>query len=115
MKKFVVFAVTMAVLAVSSSFVFAGDAKKGAKLFKKRCKACHTIDGKKKVGPTLKGVADRESASKGMKGYKLDDAGMTAWLKAPKKVFPKSKMAKLFKVKLKDGEIADLVAYLKTL
>ncbi len=115
MKRFVVFAVTMAVLAASSSFVFAGDTTKGAKLFKKRCKACHTIDGKKKVGPTLKGVSGRESASKGMEGYKLDEAGMTTWLKDPKKIFPKSKMAKLFKVKLKDGEIADLVAYLKTL
>jgi cytochrome c len=115
MKKFLVFAITMAVLAVSSSAVMAGDAAKGAKFFKKKCKACHTVDGKKKVGPTLKGVLGRESAVKGMKGYKLDEAGITTWLKAPKKVFPKSKMAKLFKVKLKDGEIADLVAYLKTL
>ena len=116
MKKFLVFAITMAVLAVSSSAVMAGDAANGKKLYKKhKCKTCHTIDGKKKVGPTLKGVLGRESAEKGMKGYKLDEAGITAWLKAPKAINKKSKMAKLFKVKLKDGEIADLVAYLKTL
>ncbi|MBE9535859.1 MAG: c-type cytochrome [Proteobacteria bacterium] len=111
MKKFVVFAVSMAIMAISSSAVIAGDATKGAKLYKKKCKACHTIDGKKKVGPTLKGVLGRDSKNAG----KLDEAGLTTWLKDPKKVFPKSKMAKLFKKKLKDGEIADLVAYLKTL
>lgn len=115
MKKFLVLAITMAILAVSSSAALAGDAAKGKKFFKKKCKACHTIDGKKKVGPTLKGVLGRESATKGMKGYKLDEAGLTNWLKGPKAVFPKSKMAKLFKVKLKDAQIADMVAYLKTL
>jgi len=111
MKKFVVFAVSMAIMAVSSSAVIAGDAAKGGKFFDKKCKACHTTDGKKKVGPTLKGVLGRDSETAG----KLDEAGLATWLKDPAKVFPKSKMAKLFKVKLKDDEIADLVAYMKTL
>jgi len=111
MKKFVVFVVSMAIMVVGSSAVFAGDAEKGEKFFKKKCKACHTVDGKKKVGPTLKGVLGRDSKEAG----KLDEAGLTTWLKDPKAVFPKSKMAKLFKTKLKDGEIADLVAYMKTL
>ncbi len=63
----------------------------------------------------MKGVFGRESATKGMKGYKLDEAGMKAWLKAPKKIFPKSKMAKLFKKKLSEKETADVIEYLKTL
>lgn len=111
MKKLVVFAVTMAMLAIGSSSAMAGDAENGKKSFKKKCKACHTIDGKKKVGPTLKGVLGRDSKIAG----KLDEAGIKIWLKDPAAVNKDSKMAKLFKTKLKDDEIDDLTEYLKTL
>ena len=104
----------MVVFAASVGTVVAGDAKAGKKIYTKKCKACHLLTAKKKVGPGFKGVYGRESAEKGMKGYNLDDAGMTKWLKTPKKIFPKSKMAKLFKKKLKGKEIEDVIEFLKT-
>lgn len=109
MKKIIAFVVTAAVMI--SSAAFAGDAGNGAKLYKTKCKACHTLDGKDKVGPSFKGVFGRDSKMAG----KLDEAGMTAWLKDPAAVNKDSKMAKLFKTKLKDGDIADIIEYLKTL
>ena len=111
MKKVLASITTVAIMTASAGIAFAGDAKSGETLFKKKCKACHMLTDKKKVGPGMKGVFGRDSEMAG----KLDEAGMTAWLKDPKAVNPKSKMAKLFKTKLKDNEIADLVAFLKTL
>ncbi|MDH3974056.1 MAG: c-type cytochrome [Deltaproteobacteria bacterium] len=111
MKKVLASITTVAIISASAGIAFAGDSKSGQTLYKKKCKACHTLTDKKKVGPGMKGVFGRESKMAG----KLDEAGLTAWLKDPKAVNPKSKMAKLFKTKLKDNEIADLVAYMKTL
>ena len=111
MRKIIALAATVTIMSASAGIAFAGDAGSGAKLYKKKCKACHTLDDKKKVGPGFKGVFGRTSDIAG----KLDDAGMQAWLKDPAAVNSKSKMAKLFKTKLKDDEIADLIAYMKTL
>lgn len=40
----------------------AGDAKAGEKVFKK-CKACHRVDGKHRVGPSLKGFFGRNAGT----------------------------------------------------
>ncbi|MDT8318819.1 MAG: c-type cytochrome [bacterium] len=111
MRKIIALAATVTILSTSAGMAFAGDAESGKKLFKKKCKACHLLDDKKKVGPGLKGVFGRTSEIAG----KLDEVGLQAWLKDPAAVNSKSKMAKLFKTKLKDDEITDLIAYLKTL
>lgn len=111
----------------------AGDAEKGKKVFKK-CAACHAVgEGAKiKVGPPLTDVVGRKAAS--FEGYKYgkslvaaSEAGLVwteeelfAYLKNPKKYLrkkldtkkAKSKMA--FKLK-KDGQRADVIAYLKSL
>ncbi len=39
-----------------------GDAAKGEKVFKK-CKACHTLGGKHRIGPTLQGIIDRQAGT----------------------------------------------------
>ena len=111
MKKIIASVATVAMLTASAGMVFAGSAKDGEKLFKKKCKACHTVDGKKKVGPTLQGVLGRDSKIAGH----LDEAGLKTWLKDPAAVNKDSKMAKTFKSKLSDGDIADLVEYMKGL
>ena len=99
----------------------AGDAKKGAKIFKK-CKACHTIKegGKNKVGPNLYGIVGQKAAQ--VKGYKYskamkasdvtwDEATLDKFLTKPKKMMKKTKMA--FSGLKKEKQRADLIAYLK--
>ena len=108
MKKIIVAISVAAFMFASAGLALASD---GEKLFAKKCKSCHDLGDKKKVGPGMKGVFGRDSKEAG----KLDEAGMTAWLKDPKAIFPKSKMAKLFKGKLSDKDIADLIEYMKTL
>lgn len=102
-----------------------GDPAKGAKVFNK-CKACHVADADtNKVGPTLKGLIGRNTAS--VPGYKYseamleyakanpvwDDAHFLKYIEDPKGVVPKTKMA--FAGLKKEDERADLLAYLKTM
>ena len=110
----------------------AGDAAKGEKVFRK-CAACHAVGegAKNKVGPMLTGVFGRQAGS--VEGYKygksIVKAGETglvwteeelfAYLKNPKKYLrkrlddKKAKSKMPFKLK-KDGQRADVIAYLKT-
>ncbi len=102
-----------------------GDVKAGAKFFKSRCTACHTIDegGKNKVGPNLFGVfgatAGKRVASfekrysKALKesGIVWNEETLSNFLTNPKAAVPKTKMA--IKVK-KEKDRENLIAYLKT-
>ena len=101
------------------------DAVAGKKVFDK-CMACHdaTTD-KNKVGPSLLGVIGRtagtlESFSRkfsanmkeaGAGGMVWDDANLTAYLRDPKAVIPKGKMA--FPGLKDDADVANVIAYLK--
>lgn len=103
-----------------------GDAAAGKKIFTK-CMACHDAKAEKdKVGPHLVGVVGRTAgtlesyASKysdnmkeaGAGGLVWDDANLTAYLRNPKEVIPKGKMA--FPGLKSDEDIANVVAYLKS-
>ena len=117
---------TAAIIMASSSAFAAGDAKKGAKVFKK-CKACHTVEsgGANGMGPNLFGIVGRAAAT--ADGFKYSDAmseaaaGGLVWdeenldgfLKKPKKFMKKTKMS--FGGIKKDGKRADLIEYLGTL
>lgn len=119
-------AIAAAALFAATTFAHAeGDAEKGEKVFK-RCKACHAVGegAKNKVGPQLNGIVGRDIAS--AEGYNYGDAikakgeELGAWteellaqyLEDPKAfVEGRSKMA--FKLK-KEGQRADVIAYLKT-
>ena len=116
--------VTLYGLSAATSLVWAGDAAKGEKVFKK-CMACHTAAGKtNKVGPYLQGVINRPVAtaegyaySDGMKefaagGKVWDDAALDVYLTNPKASVPKTKMA--FPGLKKPEDRADLIAYLLT-
>ena len=130
----------MAVFAVAASFSIlafadghsAGDAAKGEKVFKK-CSSCHMVgpDAKTKVGPPLNDIIGRKAGS--LEGFKYGksivaagEAGLVwtdeelfAYLKNPKKYLraklddkkAKSKMSQKLK---KEGQRADVIAYLKT-
>ena len=80
-----------------NAVVEAGDAKKGAALFKAKCATCHSCfeGGPTKQGPNLYGIMGKEAGkSKGFKftknilgaGITWDDDMMHKWLENPKGV-----------------------------
>lgn len=121
--KITVPAVLAAILAASGPAFADGDAAKGEKVFLK-CKACHENEkGVNRVGPTLKGVVGRPTASvegyaysdamkaKGAEGQVWDEAALAAYLPDPKAFVKGTKMS--FAGLKKPEEIADVIAYLK--
>lgn len=107
-------------IGMSGAAMAAGDADKGAKVFKK-CKACHTLKegGKNKVGPNLFGIFGRQAGtlegykfSKAMKGSDVvwDEATLDQFITKPKKFIKKTKMG--FRGLKKENQRADLIAYL---
>jgi cytochrome c len=115
----------LAVLLPISLPAEAQDAAAGKKVFG-RCMACHdAVNPRDKVGPHLVGVVGRTAGTlesylskysdnmkeAGAGGLVWDDANLTEYLRNPKKVIPKGKMA--FPGLKKDDEIANVIAYLK--
>jgi cytochrome c len=98
----------------------AGDAAKGARVFKK-CAACHKMEaGKNGVGPSLHGVVGRAAGQ--VEGYNYSTAmtesgivwtpeELAAFLAKPRARVKGTKMS--FAGLKKDSEIADLIAYLQ--
>lgn len=103
-KTFMAFALSVAIFATAGT---AGAAGKGAKLYKKKCGACHSTEaGKHKIGPSLAGIVGRKAGSTDFKKYKaLKGADFTwteekldGWITNPKKFIGK-KTAMTAKVK----------------
>ena len=106
-----------------STVSYAQDAENGAKVFKK-CMACHAIDEKNKIGPSLKGIVGRKAATvegfkysdamlaKAAEGVVWDEATLTVYLPDPKAFVPGTKM--VFPGLKKPEEVTDLIAFLKT-
>ena len=109
-------------LIVLSTAGYAQDVDNGAKVFKK-CMACHAIDDKNKIGPSLKGIVGRKAATvegfkyseamlaKGAEGAVWDEATLAAYLPDPKAWVPGTKM--VFPGLKKPEEVTDLIAFLK--
>jgi cytochrome c2 len=125
MLKFLKAALLTGAVAVVASPAFAADPAAGEKVFKK-CRACHAVGegAKHKVGPELNDIIGRQAGTaEGFKysnamieagdgGMVWDDEALAAYLAAPKKVVPKTKMA--FAGLKKDDDIENVIAYLKT-
>jgi cytochrome c oxidase subunit 2 len=89
------------------------DAATGLQLFNaKGCAGCHTVDGvsQGKIGPNLTHLHARQTFAAGI--FEMTDANLAAWLRDPPGEKPGAKMPNLG---LNESEIADLVAYLRTL
>jgi cytochrome c len=122
-KKMIISSIAAVMLLATPAFAD-GDAASGEKIFIK-CKACHENEqGVNKIGPTLKGIVGRKTASiadfkysdamaaKGAEGQVWDEATLAAYLPDPKAYVPGTKMA--FAGLKNPQEVADIIAYLKT-
>ena len=101
--------------------ISAGRPDAGAMVFKK-CMACHQIgpNAQNGIAPVLNGVVGRpagqypnysySSANKNS-GLVWDESTLSAYLRAPAKVVPGTKM--IFSGLKKGQEISDVIAYLK--
>ncbi len=125
MKRTIGLAAVLLLAGMGSALAQDGDVEKGEKVFKK-CKACHTVGegAKNKVGPLLNGIVGRawgtiegfkyskDLLAQAEEGKVWDDATLDAYLKKPKDVIPKGKMA--FPGLKKDEDRVNVIAYLKT-
>ena len=102
----------------------AGDATKGADMFKKKCVICHTAekDAPNKIGPNLFGVVGRAAGTVSNYSYStaMKNSGLTwtpdvliDYLAGPQKKVPGAKMT--FAGIADEGQRADVVVYLGTL
>ena len=83
------------------------DIARGKKVYDARCEICHySASAKKKIGPGLNGLMAR---GKYANGKKVDDESLRAWIEKGGKDMPG------YKGVLKEEEIRDLIAYMKTL
>ncbi len=84
-----------------------GSAEKGAALFKSKCLSCHYADKEEnKLGPGLKNILKKESLPFSKRPSSIEN--IKKQLKTPFLTMPSF-------VSLSEQEIADLIAYLKTL
>jgi cytochrome c len=101
----------------------AGDAVAGAGVFSSRCKECHEAPpDSRKAGPSLVGVVGRLAGS--LAGFNYSDAmrsagfiwseeQLRAYVLNPKALVPKNRMR--FNGIKREGEVDDLIAYLKSI
>ncbi|MCL4524434.1 MAG: cytochrome c [Acidobacteria bacterium] len=84
-----------------------GNALRGRSLFEEQCSICHfTASPAKKIGPGLKAIYRNGKFSS---GKKVDDPSMRAWIENGGVDMP------AFKESLTAQQIADLIAFLRTL
>ena len=101
----------------ASPVALAGDVEAGKKLAV-QCLGCHTIDGNTSVGPTWKGLYGTEVELEDGSKVIADEAFLTESIKDPNakiaKGFPAGAMPPYGAI-LSDQNVADLVAYIKSL
>lgn len=101
-----------------------GDAESGSKLFRRKCKVCHTAekDGRNMTGPNLWNIVGRERAS--IDGFRYSTPMQTlggtwsedaikSFIASPRTFLPDTKMT--FAGLKKESEREDVLAFLKTL
>jgi cytochrome c oxidase subunit 2 len=108
---------TKATATAKASTGGAGDATVGRTLATQNgCAGCHSTDGSVLVGPSWKGLAGTEVELADGKKVVADDAYLTESMKTPNAKVHKGFQPNLMpQLPLTDGDIANLIAYIKTL
>jgi cytochrome c len=95
-----------------------GDPVRGARLYKRVCAACHSLDANR-VGPMHRGVVGRPVASVkefyyskalSAQNFVWDEASLDRWLENPPGMVPGTAMG--IRVRLAEDR-ADIIAYLR--
>jgi len=83
-------------------------ASRGKSLFQQKCSICHyDTSDQKKIGPGLKGIAKRGTFT--VNGNKITDESLKTWIENGDQLMPP------FKDVLEEGQVKDVIAYVKTL
>lgn len=91
------------------------SAARGEKLYASiGCKACHSLDGTKGIGPTWKGLFGSQVKLSDGSVVTADDAFLTESIKAPNAKIVAGFTPGMPDFQLSDKKIADLVAFIKT-
>jgi cytochrome c oxidase subunit 2 len=97
----------------------APDPGRGERAFRlKGCVACHSGDGSKLVGPTWKGLFGSKVSVLGARGeinVTADEEYIRRSIRHPPEEIVKGFAPQMPKAELTDGDVADLVAYIKSL
>jgi cytochrome c len=85
-----------------------GSATKGKEVFDQKCGLCHFADSDaKKIGPGLKGISKRGTFT--VNNNKFTEETLKTWIENGDSLMPP------FKDVLDEGQIKDIIAYVKTL
>ena len=93
-------------------------AELGEKLYKgKGCNACHSVDGSVVIGPSFKGLYEREGELEDGASYTADENYIMQSILEPQEQIVKGFQPVMpsFKGILSDAEITAIIAYIKTL
>lgn len=81
---------------------------RGKEVFQQKCSVCHFDNSDaKKIGPGLKGIGKRGTFT--VNGNKVTDENLKTWIENGDSLMPP------FKDALEEGQIKDVIAYVKTL
>ena len=90
--------------------------QRGEKLFQSNaCAACHSLDGSRLVGPSLKGLYGRSGELADGSKYTADDAYIKESILQPTAKVVKDYPPAMPPANLNDEQIADVISYLKTI
>ncbi len=93
-------------------------AESGAHIFRtKSCVSCHSVDGNRQVGPTVKGLFGKEVELVGGMKVTVDENYLRESIMDPMKKIVKGYAPQMptFRGMLSDEDVNDLIAYFKTL
>ena len=100
----------------SGSQALAQSGHPGHRILQDRsCLACHTVDGRPSVGPSLKGLYGKQETLASGNIVNVDDAYLTQSIRSPMAQVVKNFPPAMPTLPVTDAELAQIIDYIKTL